>query len=189
LWAERRFRSAGLDSTILVFDSCNSPKRLAASGYRQTDTMTVLRLTAPLRGGGPQVKVRASTDPRTWTVAYLRSFYGDEALTDQVRPIVTAIKDSKAVTLLEAETAGETAGVLAMFRTPGLLGVYCVGTVPEFGERGVATALLARAGETALAEGRRLILQTLTSDGALQFYLSRGFGEVYSKRVMTKKLK
>jgi GNAT superfamily N-acetyltransferase len=188
-WAERALSSAGLDSTLLVFDSCASMKGLVASGYTQTDSMTVLRSTAARKGGGPGVEVRASTDPDAWTAVYLRSFYGDEALTDVVRPIAAALEDSRAVTLLEAETAGETAGVLAMFRTPGIVGVYCVGTVPELRGRGVATALLAQAGMTASAEGRSLVLQTLTSDGALQFYLGRGFEEVYSKRVLEKKLK
>jgi GNAT superfamily N-acetyltransferase len=188
-WAERELRGAGLDSTLLVFDRCASVKGLVASGYEQTDTMTVLRSNAPRKGGRPGVEVRASTDPDGWTAAYLRSFYGDETLTDVVRPIVAALKDSRAVTLLEAGAAGETAGVLAMFRTPGLVGVYCVGTVPELRGRGVATALLARAWKNAQAEGRILILQTLTSDGALQFYLGRGFEEVYSKRVLKKKLK
>ena len=188
-WAEGALRRAGLDSTILAFDSCASMRGLVASGYRQTDTMTVLRATAHRNGGRPAVGVGASNDSKAWTVTYLRSFYGEETMTEVVGPIVSSLMDSRAVTLLEARTGGETAGVLAMFRTPGIIGVYCVGTVPELRGRGVASALLARAGETASAEGRNLILQTLTSDGVLQFYLGRGFEEVYTKRVLTKKLK
>ena len=78
---------------------------------------------------------------------------------------------------------------MAMFRTRGIAGAYCVGTVPEFRKKGVATALLARARQIATEEGRSLILQTLNSDGVLQFYLRRGFEVIYSKKVLTRKLK
>ena len=186
-WAERLLGTAKTDTTFSVFDSCSAARKLVNAGYLQTDEMTVLRSALPPKGRGNEV--RTAKDPETWTGAYLRSFYGDEVLTDVVRPIVSSLHKSKGVTLLESKAGGETAGVLAMFRTPGVVGAYCVGTVPEFREGGVATALLARAREVAVEEGRSLILQTLTSDGALGFYVRAGFEAMYSKRVLTKKLK
>ncbi len=188
-WAERALFSAGLDSTLLVFDSCSAAKKLIMSGYLQTDNMTVLGSGRPPRGGGPEIGVRTTKDSEDWTSVYLRSFYGDERLRDVIRPIISPLVNLRVVTLLESRMRGETAGVLALFRTPGILGVYCVGTVPEFRKRGVATALLGRAGQIASEEGRSLILQTLMSDGALQFYLRRGFKAMYSKLVLTRKLK
>ncbi len=171
----------------MVFESCASARGLLDTGYRQTDTMTVLRSTA-LPKAGQEPEVGRSTDPEGWSRAYLLSFYGDEGMTEVVEPIVSSLRRSRSVTLLEAKTRGETAGVLAMCRTPGILGVYCVGTVPEFRGHGTATALLAQAIRTASAEKRSLILQTLTSDGALRFYLRRGFEVMYAKRVLTRKL-
>jgi GNAT superfamily N-acetyltransferase len=187
-WAESALRSTEVDSTLLVFDRCTAAKELLASGYKQTDDMTVLRSSAPPGEGVAELEVKTSTDSNSWTATYLRAFYGDGTLTSIVRPIVSSFQNSRAVTLLEARSRGETVGVSAIFRTPGIAGVYCVGTVPEFRERGVATALLARAGQVASREGRSLILQTLTSDGALRFYLRRGFETMYSKRVLTRKL-
>lgn len=185
-WAERAFRSRGVGAAALVFDSCAVVKDLLASGYRQTDSMVVLRSTAPPEGGTPEPGVVQTTDSESWTSAYLRSFYGDEGLTDVVGPIVSSLQTSRAVTLLESRTDRETAGVLAMFRTPETLGVYCVGTAPDFRKTGVATALLMQAKRVASGEGRDLVLQTLTSDGALGFYLRRGFEAVYSKRLLTR---
>ena len=188
-WAEGILRPAGAVTTLLVFDSCAAAGKLAGSGYRQAVTMTVLCSASSGEGGGPAAGVRRSEDPETWTSAYLRSFYGDEGLTDAVRPIVSSLRSSRAVTLLECRKGGETAGVLALFRTPRVAGVYCVGTVPQFRETGVATALLARAREMASEGGRRLALQTLKSDGALRFYRRRGFAAMYSKLVLARKLK
>ena len=103
--------------------------------------------------------------------------------------MVSSLMTSGAATFLESKVDGHTAGVLAVFRTPGVAGVYCVGTAPEFRNRGVASSLIATARKVADGEGRALILQTLTSDGALPFYLKRGFVEMHSKSVLVRKLK
>ena len=188
-WAERILASSGVNSTFLAFDSCASAKALISSGYRQEDTMTVLRSTTPLDDQKSEQVVVMSDDPDAWASTYLRAFYGDEARAAAVRPIVSSLMWSRDTTFLESKIKGTTAGVLAIFRTPGVAGVYCVGTAPEFRRRGVANRLLARARKIADDEGRGLILQTLTSDGALQFYRKRGFVEMHSKSVLVRKLK
>lgn len=187
-WAERILRATGADSTFMLFEGCASARRLMESGYRKTDTMAVLA-ALPSKDKGEEGGVRVAKDPDTWVSAYLRSFYGDEELAGAVLPVVSSIGHSRASTLLESREGGETTGVLALHRTPGILGAYCVGTVPEFRKRGVATALLARAGKIASEEGRTLLLQTLASDGALPFYQHRGFQLMHSKLVLVRRLK
>ena len=185
-WAERHFSLREMNSTILAFESCGADSLLAA-GYRKVDEMTVLRSARTIPNAGAHHLVSSSPNLRVWTRAYLRSFYGDEKLAKVVLPKVASLMKGKGVTLLEARIGNETAGVSALFRTRGIAGVYCVGTVPKFRRRGVATALLARAREIADSEGRALILQTLASDGALEFYQARGFAKVHSKPVLEKK--
>ncbi|MDG7033625.1 MAG: GNAT family N-acetyltransferase [Nitrososphaerota archaeon] len=104
-------------------------------------------------------------------------------------PIVASLSQSRAVTLLESRADDEVTGVLAIFRTKGIAGVYCVGTTPEHRREGVATSLLSKAKEIADSEGRALVLQTLKSDGVLNFYLDRGFEPLYTKAVLEKRLK
>jgi GNAT superfamily N-acetyltransferase len=184
-WAERRLSRQGMSSTFLVFESCKGAAALLAAGYSPVDTMTVLLSKGPIGDVGPQ-KVTASPEAHEWTTAYLRSFYGSDELADVVDPIVSSLMRSRDVTLLEARVRGDTAGVSALFRTPGLAGVYCVGTVPEQRKRGIATALLAKARQIADSEGRILVLQTLTSENALDFYLARGFEKIHAKQVLEK---
>ncbi|MDE1852315.1 MAG: GNAT family N-acetyltransferase [Thaumarchaeota archaeon] len=189
-WAESFLSRLGMSSTVVVFDSCPAAKKLLASGYMEVDSMAVLLSKSPIRREWDEGKeIETSRSPRSWTAAYLRSFYGDEGLAGVVAPIVAPLLKAKAVTLLESRVRGKTAGVLAIFRTPGIAGVYCVGTVPEFRGLGVATALLARAREIAAAEERSMVLQTLWSDGLLRFYMERGFEEMYSKRLLERKFK
>ncbi len=168
-----------------IFESCKAVNALRRTGYSQADEMAVLvskgRIPDATTGD-----VIVSRDLRSWTVAYLRSFYGDSALLDVVGKLVTSLSKSGKVTLLESRAGGGTAGVAALFRTPGVAGVYCVGTVPEHRREGVATGLIARAREISESEGRTMILQTLVSDMVLGFYLKRGFEKLYSKLLLEK---
>lgn len=175
-----------MGATFVVFASCRGLDALVASGYSKVDTMKVLVSTTPTEGAGEGT---TTSSPERWTAAYLRAFYGGEELTRTVKPIVALLLRDRAATLLEQKVGGETAGVLALFRTPGLMGVYCVGTVPEYRKRGVATSLLAKAGRMAASERRTLILQSLASEGATQLYLDNGFEMMYEKLILEKRLK
>jgi GNAT superfamily N-acetyltransferase len=190
-WAERAFARQGTDATMLVFDSCAvASEKLLGLGYARVDTMSVLMSGAPI--GAPKLEgwsVEPTTSPKSWTRAYLRAFYGSEDLSPVVAPIVARLLKSREVTLLECRVKGETAGVLALFRTHGIGGVYCVGTVPEFRRLGVATVLLAKAKQSVEGEGRRMVLQTLASEGSMDLYVKRGFKVMYSKHVLERKLK
>jgi ribosomal protein S18 acetylase RimI-like enzyme len=187
-WAEKKFATRGLDSTLTVFDTCNrAGGELENRGYRPIDTMTVLLADRPVATeASPQTAIVPSRSTDGWTRAYLEAFYGDQELAVVVTPIVSRLLKARTVTLLEAKIHSETAGVLAIYRTKGLAGVYCVGTVPECRRLGVAGMLLHRAKEIAKDEGRVLILQSLASDGSEGFYRKRGFVPLYSKRMLTK---
>ena len=174
-----------MNSTVLAFESCGA-ESLRAAGYRKVDEMTVLRSTRAIPDAGAHDHISQSSDPLAWTLSYLRCFYGDEKLVNAVRPKVTSLMEDKRVTLLEERSEKEVVGVAALFRTKGIAGVYCLGTIPKFRRRGVATALLARAREMARSEGRALILQALKSEGAMPFYRARGFTKVRSKLVLEK---
>jgi len=152
--------------------------------------MSVLTSKAPIElNMVPGLTVKVATSTHGWTDAYLRAFYGDEDLSPCVSPIVARLLKAKGVTLLECRITGATVGVLAIFRTHGLGGVYCVGTVPEYRRLGVAAAMLAEAKRIIEGEGRRLVLQALTSEGAVDYYLRRGFEILYSKQVLERKFK
>jgi GNAT superfamily N-acetyltransferase len=186
--AEREFRRLGLPPTLTVNQSCSSAmKTLDQSGYQTSETMVVMISTGHSRLiGRPDAEIQqVSTElVKEWSQAYLVSFYDDDALMPAVARVVERILRRRSVTLLEARLNGAVAGVLAIFRTPRLAGIYCVGTVPKFRRMGVAGTLLGRAAEIASSEGRRLILQTLKSDGAEDFYKKRGFVELYRKHFM-----
>lgn len=185
---ERRFRDMGLTPALMVQDSCSGVvRRLVHTGYQKIDVMTVMSAGGPKTPReGPEAIIGEARSKGEWAAAYLMAFYGDLEFMPAVSRAVGHLRKGKS-TLLEAAVSGEVAGVLAMHRTPGLAGVYCVGTVPEFRNRGIAAALLARAGRIASAEGRTLFLQTLETDGTDGFYVRQGFTPLYRKLLMQKK--
>ena len=187
-WAEGRLMAHDKVSTVTIFDSCTKAARgLGVSGYRHVDTMTVMLSISPANPADTvQVTVRERPAPDGWTRAYLEAFYGDQELAPHVTPIVARLRKLNAVTLLEAIVGDETAGVLAIFRTEGLAGIYCVGTVPDHRRKGVAATLLSKSAAISKAEGRHLFLQSLASDDTLRYYLERGFRVLYSKKLLSK---
>ena len=186
--AEKLFTRLRMGSTVMVFDSCaGAAAALEDSGYRPVDTMSILLSRGRIADeSAVEISVNARPSASSWTRAYLESFYGDQKLGPSVAPIARRLLEKRGATLLEASIDGEAAGVLALFRTKGLAGVYCVGTVPGRRRLGVAATLLARAKELADSGGRSLVLQSLASDGSERYYLDRGFVNLYSKRMFTK---
>lgn len=185
---EERFRKLGRSPLILVYASCEAGiASLSDLGYKTVDRMTVLELAKPRfrENDAVQISRAGPGDVGAWSKAYLLSFYGETALLSTVKRIVAELP-TRATTLLIATLRGEVAGVLAVHRSPGLAGVYCLGTVPEFRKMGVAGTLITNASAIAAGEGRRLILQTLESDGSEALYLARGFRRLYVKNFMAR---
>ena len=167
---------------------CSSALRmLTRAGYHTSETMTVM-----VSKGRSQptdradARIREASSARDWSRAYLLSFYGETSLMPAVTGVVRRLMAKRSTTLLEARQRGEVAGALAIFRTPRLGGIYCVGTVPRYRKRGIAGALLERASEIASSEKRLMVLQTLKSDGVESFYTKRGFTALYRKCFMEK---
>ncbi len=184
---EEGFRALRTRPAIMVFDSCSKAARaLTRSGYGRMDTMYVMAAT-----GGTESDEDAEAEPEVsaeeWSEAYLRAFYGEQGLMPAILKIVKPLMSDDATTLLQERQDGRVAGTLALYRTDRLMGVYCVGTIPELRGRGVAGALLSRARKIAASEERTVLLQTLESDGVVPFYLKRGFKVVYRKTLMMKK--
>lgn len=172
---------------VTIFGSCDVARRvLFRSGYRRVDRMTVLGLSRPsFRVNHDLVVSRvAAGQAEEWSRVYLASFYGSVRSLPTVVRVVKRLVRSSGSTLLLGEIQGRAAGGLAIHRTRGFAGVYCVGTLPRYREMGVAGTLISRAHAIASSEGRRLILQTLESEAAEDFYLAGGFRRLYVKDIM-----
>ena len=159
---------------------------LNSRGYTTFDEMSVMQLARSKFKNASDLKVLRGRDVDTkeWAATYALSFYGDPSLQELVASIADRLARDPSVTLFAGVKDKGMLGVLAAFRTPGLLGVYCVGTIEKSRGTGVAGSLIQEANKIASAEARALVLQTIISDGVEGFYARGGFRRLYLKHLM-----
>lgn len=184
---EAEFEALARPPCFSVQEECRETMAMLESyGYATFDRMSVMQLDRPKFKAAVGMTVLSGHEvgPEEWAAAYSRSFYGGLRMQDSVSSIANRLKVESPVILFAGEKDGKTLGILAAFRTPGLLGVYCVGTLGEHRGVGVAGSLIQEANRVAFAEGRLLILQTIASERVDDFYLRGGFRRLYLKRLM-----
>jgi GNAT superfamily N-acetyltransferase len=184
---EARFEAAGRPPVFSVQSECKELEALLNSrGFTSFDDMSVMQLGQLEFKKATGLKVKQGQDVETteWADTYALSFYGNLSLQRPVQRIVDQLIEEPSIVLVSGEKDGRTLGVLAAFRTSGLLGIYCVGTLAENRGLGVAGSMIHEASEIALAEGRLLVLQTIVSDEVEDFYARGGFRRLYLKHLM-----
>jgi len=184
---EARFEVAGRPPIFSVQSECKElAAQLNSRGFTSFDDMSVMQLGQLEFRKATGLKVKQGKDVETteWADTYVLSFYGNPSLQGPVARIVDRLAEDPSVVLVSGEKDGRTLGVLAAFRTSGLLGIYCVGTGPENRRLGVAGSMIHEASRIALAEGRLLVLQTIVSDEVEDFYARGGFRRLYLKHLM-----
>lgn len=188
---EAEFEALARPSCFSVQEECGEVAAMLESrGYVTFDRMSVMQLDRPKFKTAAGLKVLSGEEIVTgeWAAAYSLSFYGDLGMQDSVSLIVDRLRMEPSVTLFAGERDGKSLGVLATFRTPGLLGVYCVGTLGKHRSMGVASSLIHEASRMAVTEGRLLILQTIASEKVEGFYAKGGFHRLYLKKLMSREV-
>lgn len=171
---------------------------LSSKRYVVRDKMLVMEGTAKETGdrANPDVEVTLlgprskGREVQEWTRTYLRAFYGNQRLGDKVNGIMRKVVADRRATVVLARVGDAPAGCAALYRSAGkVAGAYCIGTDPSFRRRGVASAMVEAMRKIAEGERRRLILQTLASDGVQDLYLKNGFKLAYTKALFAKRSK
>jgi len=184
---EAEFEALARPPCFSVQEECGEAAAILESrGYATFDRMSVMQLDRPKFKTASGMTVLSGQEVGTaeWAAAYSLSFYGGLGMQDSVSLIAERLRMEPSVTLFAGEKDGKTLGVLAAFRTPGLLGVYCIGTLGEHRSVGVAGSLIHEASRMASAEGRLLILQTIASEKVDDFYAKGGFRRLYLKQLV-----
>jgi hypothetical protein len=184
---EARFEAAVRPPIFSVQSECKELAALLNSrGFTSFDDMSVMQLSQleMKKATGLKVKQGQEVETTDWADTYELSFYGNLSLQRPVARIVDRLAEDPSVVLVSGEKDGKSFGVLAAFRTSGLLGIYCIGTRQENRRSGVAGSMIHEASKIASAEGRLLVLQTIVSDEVEDFYTRGGFRRLYLKHLM-----
>jgi hypothetical protein len=190
---EKEFDRRGLAPHMFIQSDLLKPKlikTLADKGYRISDQMSVMELENPSFKVNSDLVLEMGISGKLeqWVDVYLKAFYGEMKFKRAVLEVMQRASKNTETSLLLASLEDKPVGCLAMFRSPGTVGVYCVGTVPESRGTHVASSMLDFAARLAANEDRKLILQTILSDSVEPLYAKLGFKRAYLKELFTRNL-
>ena len=194
--AEYRFFRNNMNCYAYVHEkNADTQRKLNLAGFSWIDTMDVLTLTLE---SDFVDKKKATTDVSvvkvnyadiaSWVSAFCESFEILEMQTEIKQRIERHF--DKLILLISYVCSGLSApqigGCCALFVNRGIIGVYCLGTIPKFRGRGIARKMLA-SGVQYTFNLDYLFLQTFESQNLFAFYRKFGFKLAYKKRVFEKK--
>lgn len=188
---EAEFAKRSLTPYLFVQSDSLNPqllKNFANKGYRIADQMSVMEIEAPSFNVNRELTMEMGGAGKLeqWSEVYLKAFYGETGLSKKVLAVLRWVSKNVDASLLLASLGERPVGVLALFRSPGMLGTYCVGTIPDARGKHVASTMLDFSNRLAASEGRKLILQTVLSDSVEPLYLKLGFRRVYLKELFVR---
>lgn len=171
------------------FIYCLSNERLEAELQKQNfvlyDTMSVLLYESPYKlRYSPDIKIKEvnRNEILPWISVFCSSF-NVEKESDVSRIISNSFNSMR---LYLAYMKDFPAGCVAVFEKNSLLGLYCFGVLSKYKGKGVATALISVCADIAKERDLKLFLQSFQADSLINYYIKRGFTQIYTKRIYRK---
>ncbi len=175
---------------VKPFAYCLSNERLKTElqkhGFVLHDTMSVLLYEGRYKLNYPTEIVIEKIDRSKmdeWIDLFCSSFDSEEWKYE----IAYRISNSfNMLQLYVAYVKSSPAGCVALFKKNSLLGLYCLGTLAKYRRAGIAAALISLSADIAKKNDLKLFLQSFKADGLINYYVKRGFTQIYTKEIYTK---
>lgn len=183
--AEKEFAKHNARPFVYSFSNNKLKNALAERNYFLHDFMHVLQFSNTQLQLPDSIIVRHvdANNIDHWIDVFCESFQSENWRNEIARIVTNALSK---IQFFLAYYDAKPAGCVALFAKNGLLGLYSLGTISNYRGRGIGAALIARAAEIAREKKLTLYLQTFRADGFLDFYVKRGFTEVYVKEIWSK---
>ena len=182
-----------IDETIDVFHknnmrpfvyTLNNPlleEFLLKKNFKFYDTQHVLKKRTILESETLHVHHIEKKDSLLWAEVFCKSYDCYDWI-DEINNIVIG-SHSQVEYLVDAE---HNASCVALYEKNSILGLYCLGTLPEKRKKGLAKLLINHAlNKVKIKKLDFLMLETYRRDGLLGFYSKLGFEKVYEKKIYT----
>ncbi len=160
------------------------------SDFRIIEQMNILSKSMREKSepiSAPQsVDVRATSEIEAWNNVFTASYEIPDRWNEELLSREKDIVANQSAILAIASVEEDPSGCILLKEEPeGILGVYCVGTLPEKRGRGVARALLSFSEVHAREIGAETItLQTLVRDNVTPMYLKLGYASEFERNVL-----
>ncbi len=166
---------------IYVLNNSSFEELLRKKGFTFYDTQHVLKKSTGNNLENLPIHHIARKDSLLWADIFCKSYDCPDWI-DEVNAIVR-----KSVSEVEYLVDSENnASCVALYEKNSVLGLYCLGTVPEKRRKGLAKLLISYAlNQVKTKKLDFLMLETYQRDALLEFYLKLGFEKVYEKKIYT----
>ena len=166
---------------VYVLDTQKLEELLLKKNFRLYDTHHILRKSMSSEVEHDPVHHITRKDSLLWTEVFCKS-YDCLDWTEEVNSIVhNSVSDVEY--LVDSDY---NASCVALYEKNSILGLYCLGTIPEYRKKGFAKSLINYALNQVLHKNLDfLMLETYARDNLLEFYFNLGFEQIYEKKVYT----
>ena len=166
---------------VYVLKNPDLEELLLRKNFKIYDIQYVLKKHGFLENKNSNAHLIGKKDSLLWAEIFCKSYDCIEWL-DEVNNIVRN-SFSQAEFLIDAENS---ASCMALYEKNSMLGLYCLGTLPEERKKGLAKLLINYAlNEVKTKNLDFLMLETYQKDDLLGFYSKLGFEKVYEKKIFT----
>lgn len=183
---EGEFENRNAKPFVYFIDNERLEEELLKRNYVLYDTMHVLLYERYYElSHSPDIEIRRveRNEIQEWVNVYCLSF-DSEKYRNEVSRVITNSFDR--VELCLAYVGGSPAGCAALFEKGSFLGLYCLGTLEKYRKAGIATALIPRAAAVAKEMELQLLIQSFEKDKLVNYYVKRGFTQIYTKKIYGK---
>ena len=166
---------------VYVLENQKLEELLLKKNFRLYDTLHVMKKSISSKIEHNPVHHITRKDSLLWTEVFCKS-YDCLDWTDEVNSIVrNSVSDVEYLVDIDYN-----ASCVALYEKNSMLGLYCLGTIPEYRKKGLAKSLI----NYALNQVRDknldfLMLETFARDDLLKFYSDLGFEQIYEKKIYT----
>lgn len=166
---------------VYVLDNPKLEELLRKKNFILYDTHHMLKKSATSDVECGPVHHITRKDSLLWTEVFCKSY---DCL-DWIEEVNSIVRNS----ISDVEYLVDSdynASCVALYEKNSILGLYCLGTIPEYRKKGIAKSLI----NHALNQVRHknldfLMLETYAHDNLLKFYSNLGFEQIYEKKVYT----
>jgi len=154
-------------------------KLLEKKGFSYYDTQHVLKKRTVLTKKTSAVKI-THDNIDLWTRIFCEAY----DCPDWSKPVTTIVEQSLQSVGYFVDDSGSSC--VALYEKDSIMGLYCLGTIPDKRNRGTASSLIDFASNEVNSRNLEfLMLETYGKDSLLEFYSKLGFDKVYHKTVYT----
>lgn len=166
---------------VYVLDNPKLEELLLEKNFRLHDVLYVLKKSVSSEVRHNSVHHITRKDSLLWAEVFCKSY---DCL-DWIEEVNSIVRNS----ISDVEYLVDSdynASCVALYEKNSILGLYCLGTIPEHRKKGLAKSLINYALNQVLHKNLDfLMLETYARDNLLKFYSNLGFEQIYEKKVYT----